>query len=61
MVSLDIPTQSMSSQCLASSEKEREGIIFVAADIVKYFDKEDIFDVMEEPYKSEVNPKMCRL
>ena len=58
MVSLDIPTQSMSSQYLASSEKEREGIISVAADIVKYFDKEDIFDVMEELYKSEVDPKM---
>ena len=46
---------------IIKAEKEKEGIIFVAADIVKFFDKEDIFDVMGELYKSEVDPKMCRL
>ena len=46
---------------IIKAEKDGEGIIFAAADIIKFFDKEDIFDVMGELYNSEVNPKLCRL
>ena len=46
---------------IVKAEKDGEGIIFTAADIIKFFDKEDIYDVMGELYNSEVDPKLCRL
>ena len=46
---------------ILKEEKSRRGIIFTATDIVKYFDKEDIFDVMGELYDINVDPKLCRL
>ena len=46
---------------ILKEEKSRRGIIFTAADIIKYFDKEDIFDVMGELYDINMDPKLCRL
>ena len=46
---------------ILKEEKEGKGIIFTAADIIKFFDKEDIFDVIGELYNIEMNQKLCRL
>ena len=46
---------------MIKAEKDGEGIIFTAADIIKFFDKENIFDVMGELYNCEIDPKLCRL
>ena len=46
---------------MLKEEKCGKGIVFTAADIIQYFDKEDIFDVIIELYDIEINPKLCRL
>ena len=46
---------------ILKEEKEGKGIIFTAADIIKFFDKEDIYDVMGELYDVGMNQKLCRL
>ena len=44
-------------------ERRKDGkqIIFKAADIIKFFDKEDIVYVIGELYNIEMNQKLCRL
>ena len=46
---------------MIKAEKDGEGIISTAAVIIKFFDKEVIFDVMGELYNCDIDPKLCIL
>ena len=46
---------------ILKEEKECKDIISTAADIIKYFVKEDNYDVIEELYSIDMNQKLCIL
>ena len=45
----------------AMLEKEQQGIILTLVDIIAFFDREDIYDVMETLHKIGVNKKAARV
>ena len=46
---------------ILKEEKEGKDIIFTAADIIRFFAKEDNYDMIEKLYNIDMNQKLCIL